>query len=139
MAPVTINQNTIDLDPSTAEPTYFPADASQSNYVLIQCEFVGGLDRLNTEQSNALRKVQVDVQGYVGSGTYLCRYTPSDLGKIEQLPFIKHAVVYHVGFKIHPHLVETSGVSTVNKATTEDTSQGMKLSLVSSCCCCLRS
>ena len=116
MAPITINCNTIDLDP-VALPGYFSSDASQSNYIIIQL----AADRLSQEQLTILRAMKINVQEFLGYGHYLCRYAPSDLDTVKKLPWIKQAIIYHSDFKIHPKLLQNTRPNEANSAKLPDT------------------
>ena len=102
MALITING--VSLDPVAQSDALRAArlesaDASKSNYVLIQTS-----DPLTDEQRQELARLGAEIQEYVPESTYLCRYGPSDLGAIRSLPFVVWADVYLQGFKIAPSL-----------------------------------
>lgn len=102
MALITING--ISLDPVAESAALRAAalespDASQSNYVLIQTT-----GPLADDQKAQLADLGVEIQEYVPESTYLCRYVPSDLTPIRELPFVAWANVYLEGFKIAPAL-----------------------------------
>jgi serine protease AprX len=98
MPPITINSNTI--DPESAEPGYLPDDAAGTNFILLQT--IHPLDR---NESSLLNHYGVKIQQVQdNNNTYLCRYEPSDLKVLEALPFVRHALVYHTDFVIHPLL-----------------------------------
>ncbi len=102
MAPVTINHNTIDLDPNQQPHGYFPADAASSNHILIQ------YSHTPTEEDHAaLDKVEALVIHRIDDNTLLCRYHPADLNPIKTLPSVRHAAVYHPDFVPSPHLART--------------------------------
>ena len=107
MAPVTINHNTIDLDPTQHPAGYFATDATDSNHVLIQYSRVPSI-----EDHDGLDKLGALVIHRIGEHTLLSRYLPSDLGPIKTLPFVQHAVVYHPDFVVSPlikHAKEKGG------------------------------
>ena len=102
MALITING--VSLDPVAQSDALRAArlesaDASKSNYVLIQTS-----DPLTDEQRQELARLGAEIQEYVPESTYLCRYGPSDLAAIRSLPFVVWADVYLQGFKIAPSL-----------------------------------
>src|SRR6266568_3136347 len=102
MARITING--VSLDPVTqseglSAARLESADASQSNYVLIQTR-----GPLSDEEKAQLSELGVVIHEYVPENTYLCGYRPSDLGSIRALPFVVWANVYLQGFKIPPSL-----------------------------------
>src|SRR5437868_6380755 len=100
MARITING--VSLDPSssaTAMAGLTSADASQSDYVLIQVQAP-----LTPDQRVELSKLGLVVQEYVSENTYLCSYKPADLSAIRRLPYVVWANVYLRGFKIPPGL-----------------------------------
>jgi len=75
------------------------ADASQSNYILIQTA-----GPLSDDQKAQLSDLGVAIHEYVPESTYVCGYRPSDLTPIRALPFVVWADVYHRDFKIPPSL-----------------------------------
>ena len=98
MAPITIHNNTI--DPESVEPGYLPSDAAGTNFILLQTTHP-----LNLEESSLLDHYGAKIQQVQDNhNTYLCRYEPSDLKVLEALPFVRHALVYHPDFVIHPLL-----------------------------------
>jgi hypothetical protein len=102
MASITING--VSLDPiahakGLQAASLKSADASDSNYILIQTQ-----GALSEEQKAQLTKLGVVIHEYVPEETYLCGYKPSDLKAIRKLPFVKWANVYLKGFKIAPSL-----------------------------------
>jgi serine protease AprX len=102
MARITING--ISLDPvAQAEglraASLEAADASHSNYVLIQTR-----GPLSESQKAQLSDLGVVIHEYVPEDTYLCGYEPSDLQTIRALPFVIWADIYLRGFKIPPSL-----------------------------------
>ena len=78
------------------------ADASQSNYVLIQTR-----GRLTDDQKTQLTDLGVVIHEYVDKNTYICGYQPTDLRPIRALPFVVWADVYLPSFKIAPSLRRT--------------------------------
>jgi len=102
MARITING--ISLDPvaqaeGLSAASLTSADASQSNYVLIQTD-----GPLTEEQKAELTNLGVAIHEYVPENTYLCGYQPTDLQAIRALPYVVWADVYLQGFKIAPSL-----------------------------------
>lgn len=99
MAPVTINGNTIDPD-TRADGTPSPwtsNDAANTNYIYIQV--LGLRGAIGNSGHQQLRHLGVTIFRYKGSGTYLCRYVPTDLEVLRALSFVRHANVYHKVFK----------------------------------------
>jgi len=86
-------------------------DAAESNYVLVQAE-----SPLTEAQKQELAGLQVEIQEYVPENTYLCRYAPTDLSPIRELPFVTWANVYMQGFKLAPSL-RSDGVEGVKALT----------------------
>lgn len=98
MPPITIRNNTI--DPENVEPGYLPSHAADTNFILLQFTHP-----LNLEEVTILDHYGVKVQQKQDKDdTYLCRYEPSDLNVLQDLPFVRHALVYHPDFVIHPLL-----------------------------------
>lgn len=98
MARITLNG--VSIDPlrelrGLQEASLESEDAADSNYVLIQTD--GPLSR---EQQQQLADLDVEIQEYVPENTYLCRYAPTDLTPIRELPFVLWANVYMEGFKL---------------------------------------
>jgi serine protease AprX len=102
MARITING--VSVDPvvhakALTDANLTSADASESNYVLIQTTAP-----LTPAQQKQLADLGVVVHEYVSENTYLCGYKPTDLAAIRALPFVVWANVYLKGFKIAPAL-----------------------------------
>jgi serine protease AprX len=98
MARITINGNS--FDPETAVRTALkPADATQSNYVLMQTSAP-----MTREQRNQVAAAGGRILEYVPNDTYILFYKPKDLGPIQRIPFVTWADVYLEGFKIAPSL-----------------------------------
>ncbi len=98
MALITING--VSLDPLAQGPALKaaglePADASGSDYVLIQTQAP-----LTAAQKAQLTGMGVVIHEYVPEHTYLCGYRPIDLSGIRALPFVAWAGIYPRGFKI---------------------------------------
>src|ERR1700730_4161932 len=100
MARITING--VSLDPTSSASAMAgitSADASQSDYVLVQT-----VSPLTPDQQAELTRIGVVIQEYVSENTYLCSYKPADLSAIRHLPYVTWANVYLRGFKIPPTL-----------------------------------
>jgi serine protease AprX len=102
MARITING--VSLDPVAQSQglraaRLESADASQSNYILIQTS-----EPLSDDEKRQLSDLGVVIHEYVPENTYVCAYHPSDLGPIRALPFVVWANVYLRGFKVPPSL-----------------------------------
>ena len=82
MATITVNGNTI--NPEATD--YVSQDAKGSNFIYIQ-----GYHDLDIEEKKDLAKLKVEIQEYVAEHTYLCRYTPEDLERLQALPFVRTA------------------------------------------------
>ncbi len=82
----------------------FPADASQSNYIMIQTEAPP-----SDEQRSVLTGAGVAIQEYIPDDTYLCRYEPADLEPIRAIPFVTWVSVFPRWLKISPGLWHTAG------------------------------
>lgn len=102
MAQFTING--ISLDPvaqatALAAANLVAADASRSNYILIQAEAP-----LTNDQKVQLNALKVIIHEYIADNTYLCGYHPIDLAAIRALRFVTWVNVYMREFKIAPQL-----------------------------------
>jgi hypothetical protein len=75
------------------------ADASSSNYVLIQTA-----NPLTADQRSELAGLGASIQEYVPDDTYLARYSPADLSPVRALPYVRWAGVYDPAFKVGPSL-----------------------------------
>ena len=82
MATVTVNSNTINPEATN----YVSRHAKDSNFIYIQ-----GYHDLGIEEKRQLANMAVEIQEYVAEYTYLCRYTPEDLERIQALPFVRIA------------------------------------------------
>jgi len=103
MASITINGitlNPVTQGPALAAARLHSADASGSNYLLVQTK-----SPLTTKQRQDLEKKGATILEYVPENTYICQYTPTDLGPIRSLPFVQWANTYLKAFKINPSLV----------------------------------
>jgi serine protease AprX len=106
---ITINGITIDPirdAPALAAANLSSADASGSNFILVQVK----APLAKTERSQ-LEALGVEILEYVPENTYICKYTPSDLGRIRALPFVAWANVYLRGFKVSPALRPASAAN----------------------------
>src|ERR1700678_208559 len=97
MEPTTIQINGHDVDPAAQQEggTHFAPNASQSNYILVHCT-----GRLTPEQYQELEHLGVTAFQYIAGDTYMCRYTPAELGQIRGLPYVHYANVYHPDYVI---------------------------------------
>ncbi|MBI5251832.1 MAG: S8 family serine peptidase [Desulfomonile tiedjei] len=106
---ITINGMTVDplaqqLALSAAD--LHAADASESNYVLIQTQ-----GPLSKNQKAELATKGVVILEYVPDETYICEFKPTDLESIRSLSFVEWANVYMRGFKINPALTTATGAA----------------------------
>ena len=109
MSRITINGVTLDPvrnGPALRAANLLSADASQSNFLLIQT--TGPLTKAERDQ---LAGLHVDILEYVPEDTYICRYIPSDLSTIRALPFVTWANTYLQAFKIAPSLLPDKGAN----------------------------
>jgi serine protease AprX len=114
MARISINGVTIDpirQAPALASANLISADASKSNYLLIQTK--GPLDKT---QRDALSALGAEILEYVPDETYICQYKSSDLRQIRALPFVTWANTYLKEFKIPPIFRRTSGPTALSLA-----------------------
>lgn len=106
MAKITINGITTDpLAPTpaaAAAESVLPADATDSNFILVQTEYP-----LGRAEKEELASKGATILEYVPESTYLCRFEPTDLGEIRALPYVTWANVYLRGFKVAPALAAT--------------------------------
>lgn len=80
MAAITVNGNTIN-----PESDKFVSDNSKgSNFIYVQ-----GFQDLTTEEKQQLAQLRVEIAEYVSEHTYLCRYEPDDIKRLQELPFVK--------------------------------------------------
>src|SRR6266511_5003523 len=102
MAKITINGITVDPlaeGPALAAAEMVTADASSSNYILIQTR-----QPLDQAHRAELAGKGVVILEYVPDNTYLCLFPPSNLNEIRALPYVAWANVYMKGFKVGPTL-----------------------------------
>ncbi|MBW4606609.1 MAG: S8 family serine peptidase [Hassallia sp. WJT32-NPBG1] len=112
MAKITINGISIDPDSqinAIRSANLISPDSSNSNYILIQ-----STQPLNREQKSQLSELGAEILEFVPENTYICRYNPSNLDAIRDLPFVEWANVYLEGFKIAPQLVIGGKTDTAN-------------------------
>ena len=113
MSKITINGITVDplaQGPALAAAGLNSADATDSNYILIQTE-----QPLSKNEKNELTSMGVTILEYVPDDTYLCHYAGTDLGPIHSLANVAWANIYMQGFKVAPSL--TSRLSTAPAGT----------------------
>lgn len=84
MASITVNGNTI--DPADAE--FVSRDAKDSNFIIVQ-----GTHDLSLDEKSELASLRVEIQEYVAEHTYLCRYKPENIQRIQALDFVRAANV----------------------------------------------
>ncbi|MCJ1402455.1 hypothetical protein MMC11_005675 [Xylographa trunciseda] len=107
MAPIRINGKTADPASPDAPPELVSGNASDSNYILIQCTH-----RLADPQQRELIALGAQIQEIVDEDlsndycTYLCRYVPQELAAIQAKPFVVHTGVYPQHFVLTPDLQE---------------------------------
>ena len=92
MAKITINSISIDPDTQRSAIAFnslMSADSSSSNYILVQTSAP-----LNRDQKNQLVNLDAQILEYVPENAYICRYTPTDLDAIRNLPFVEWTNVY---------------------------------------------
>ena len=109
MAKITINGVTIDplvQGPAIAAAKMHAADATDSNYILVQTK-----EPLSKDMKGQLKSMGVEILEYVPNDTYLCKYTGADLTQIRALPFVLWANVYMKGFKVAPALATRQGIT----------------------------
>jgi hypothetical protein len=101
VARIRINGISYDPDPDDpgARAAARSADASTSNYILVQTR-----GPLTEDQKDRLRDLGIVVHEYVPDDTYLCAYAPADLDAIRRLPFVAFAGIYRADLKIAPTL-----------------------------------
>ena len=103
MSTITINGVTFDplaQGPALAAANLRSADASDSDYILIQTE-----QPLNKDMKSELTNMGVVILEYVPDDTYLCNYTGTDLDQIRALAYVLWANIYLQGFKVAPSLM----------------------------------
>ncbi len=102
MSKITINGVTVDplaQGPALAAASLESADATDSNYILIQTK-----KPLSKDMKNKLAKMGVVILEYVPDDTYLCNYSGTDLNQIRSLSNVVWANIYMKGFKVSPSL-----------------------------------
>jgi serine protease AprX len=108
----TITINGVTVDPLTQAPALaaarmHSADATASNYVLLQTKAP-----LTKPQKEQLATFGCVVLEYVPDDTYLCAYPPVDMNALRALPFVQWANVYMRPFKINPSLTALPAAKT---------------------------
>ncbi|KAF2269960.1 subtilisin-like protein [Lojkania enalia] len=88
-----LNGNLVDAETQQEGGRFFAADASSSNYILLQCK-----DVLTLEQKEELKRLHVTLLSYPAYNTYYCRYEPTELDEIRALPYINYANIYRPEF-----------------------------------------
>ncbi|KAK3374537.1 peptidase S8 family protein [Podospora didyma] len=107
MAIITINGNSIDTEPPTLQGFGLVQEtAEDSDYILIQTN-----SPLTKDIKQQLVEKEVVVQEKVSDDTYLCKYTPSDLSAVRELPFVTYANIYQQHFVIDARLKHTPASS----------------------------
>src|SRR5215469_15311434 len=102
MAAITINGISIDpakQAPALAAANMLSANASQSNFVLVQTK-----TPLTADERKQLADLGAHILEYVPEDTYICRYEPEDLNRLRALPFVAWVNIYLHGFKVSPKL-----------------------------------
>lgn len=84
MATITVNGNTI----APKDPQRISQDAKKTNFIYIQ-----GHKDFTAEEKSQLAKLEVEIQEYVAEFTYLCRFEPQNIQKLQALPFVRAANV----------------------------------------------
>ena len=87
-AEITVNGNTIDTEERAS------TNAADTDFILIK-----STDILSNVQKQQLTSLGVNIQEYVSESTYLCKYAPSNLQQIRDLPFIQAANPYERALK----------------------------------------
>ncbi len=102
MAKITVNGITIDpvaQGPALAAANLRSADATDSNYILIQTD-----QPLDKDMKSELKDKGVVILEYVPDDTYLCGYAGTDLDQLRSLSYVVWANTYMQGFKVAPSL-----------------------------------
>jgi serine protease AprX len=99
MTTLYVNDHAIEPASQLEGGSHFSPDASQSNFILVQCA-----DRPLPAHYEALATLGVTTVNYIGSNTNICLYKPTDLEAIRALPFVVYANVYHPDFVINASL-----------------------------------
>lgn len=105
MAKITING--ISINPETSGPQLeafglASADASTSNYVLVQTD-----GPIGSVQRQELADRGVEILEYVPENSYIASFEADDLSQIRALPFVTWANTYLQGFKISGDLMDS--------------------------------
>jgi hypothetical protein len=114
MTPLTINQH-------TREISQIQAPEKETDYILVECRQLSPVD---LQQLQATGAQVLSREG--NDDTFLCRYTEpvvDGLAKIEALPFVKQARVYHPSLVLHlevlKHLAGGEGDVQEDRGTVE--------------------
>ena len=103
MSKITMNGVTFDplaQAPALAAANLRSADATDSDYILIQTE-----EPLSKDMKSELMNMGIVILEYVPDDTYLCNYTGTDLDQIRSLTYVAWANIYMQGFKVAPSLI----------------------------------
>src|SRR4051794_14886017 len=94
-ATITLNGNVLHHASQKDGGEHFCADASHTNYLIIQ-----SYGSLGSAQMEELEQRHVDVQQYFSGDTFICRYEPSDLSELRSLPFLHFVNPYHPDYVV---------------------------------------
>ena len=100
--PITINGNTLDASNEDVPSTVFSSNAADSNYITLQT-----YGPLTGDQKQDLVDQKVQLLEYVSDQTYLCRYEPTELQRIKEKSYVRHAAEYDNRFKTESSLKES--------------------------------
>ena len=98
MSTITINGITLDplaQGPALAAANLDSADASDSDYILIQTD-----QPLSKDMKSELTNMGVVILEYIPDDTYLCNYLDTDLSPIRSLAYVVWANIYLQEFKV---------------------------------------
>ena len=110
MSKITINSVTVDplaQAPALAAANLSSADATDSDYILIQTEHP-----LSKNDKSELTNMGVTILEYVPDDTYLCSYRGTDLNQVRSLSNVVWVNIYMEGFKVAPSLKSSPGTTT---------------------------
>jgi hypothetical protein len=99
MAPITIRGNELDL--ANLGDVQLPADASKTNFVLVQLEH-----EMTPNIVTALSEKHAAIVKRMQGNTWLVTYPPSDLRALESIEGVEHALVYVDHFVVHADIKE---------------------------------
>jgi hypothetical protein len=97
MTTITIRGNV--LDPANPGDVELPSDASKTNYVLVQLK-----EEMTPEIVQALHSKKASIVKRMEGNTWLLNYPPSNLGDLESIDGVEHALVYVDHFVVHADL-----------------------------------